>query len=626
MSTTITPILAVQLAALVASPAIPPNAVSGFTVTSNATTEGVDIAFSLTATTGISAITLGRGSINDAAQAVILQTWNPASVAAFTWSDTDTALQSQAQAFYWLVLSPVGTSGSSVTVGPQAIELNPQLGSPPPSAVISASSSTAANGFVTVTVNVSGLGASEKIYVSGYQGSAAFVAVAQSASSPIQLSMETTGETITLKAIGVSSGGAEAASGPTTTLTLNGVQTIPAEPQGVSVAQIASGNQISFPASKDASSAYMVYRAQRGQAFLAATLLATVTGTAGTIIYLDTGGLTGDWEYFIVATNAAGNSLPSLPASPPVLLTSAGIPTNSAANTTNNATIDSIDAGTSALGRIYGPGGVGTSYLRYTGYGSLTRPNGTIAGLAYATVYSVLWTGATFAAVTTYPATLPDGYELVGTFQTTQATGVVGTGATVSIVVSGGVIIQANPVNKGSGYVTATVNLSGGGGSGGQIQANVVGGQVTSYTVLNGGSLYSTAPTGTVVGGASTGVAGGGGTTGSISGSRGCVEVGTEVEAPEGTLEELLPCSGWIVVDVGDGPLYMHPETLVSVFKQAHELTAEDRIEVKGGLWRKGAIDMEIRKSMKVRRTCPGGVYYAGPSKIRLHNQKIALP
>lgn len=521
MSTTITAIMAVQLAALVASPAIPPNAVSGFTVTPNSTTGGVDIVFSLTTTTGISAITLGRASVNDDSQAVILQTWNPASVAAFTWSDTDTVLQSQAQAFYWLVLSPVGTSGSSVTVGPQAIELNPQLGAPPPSAVISASSSAAANGFVTVTVNVSGLGASEKIYVSGYQGSAEFVAIAQSASSPIQFAMEATGETITLKAIGVSAGGAEAASGPTTMLTLNGARTIPAEPQGVAVAQIATGNQISFPASKDASSTYMIYRAQRGQAFVAATLLATVTGTAGTIIYLDTGGLSGDWEYFIVATNGAGNSLPSLPASPPVMLTSAGIPTNSTANTTNNATIDSIDSGTSALARIYGPGGIGTSYLRYTGYGSLTRPNGTIGGLAYTTVYCILWTGASYAAVTTYPATLPDGYEVVGTITTTGPTGVVGSGATVTLVINGsGNVIQANPGALGTLYSSATVNISGGGGSGAVVHPNVaLNGTIPSYTVLNGGALYATTPTATVVGGAASGTTGGGGATGGSGGS-----------------------------------------------------------------------------------------------------------
>lgn len=624
MSTTITPILAVQLAALVASPAIPTNAISGFTVAANPTTSGNDVKFSLTTTTGISAVTLGRGYVNDSAQAVILQTWNP-SVSAFTWSDTDSALQSEQQAFYWIVLSPTGTSGTPVTVGPQAIELNPQLGLPVPSAVISASSSAAANGFVTITVNVSGIAPSQKIYASGYKGNAAFVAVAQSVGSPIQFTMQATGETVTLKAIGVSAGGTEAASGPTTTITLNGVLTVPAQPQGVAVVQIATGNQISFPASKDASSTYMLYRAQRGQAFVSASLLATVTGTAGTIIYLDTGGLSGDWEYFILATNAAGNSSPSLPASPAVLFTSAGVPPNAPANTTNNATIDSIDSGTSALARIYGPGGVGTSYLRYTGFGSLTRPNGTIAGLAYATVYAVLWTGSTYAAVTSYTATLPDGYELVGTFQTTQATGVVGTGATVAIVISGGIVIQANPVNTGSGYVTATVNISGGGGSGAQIQANVSGGKVTSYTVINGGSGYTTAPTGTVVGGSSAGVTGGGGSTGTIAGSRGCVEVGTEVEVPEGTVEELLTCSDWVLVDVGDGPVYMHPETLVSVFKQANELTPEDRIEVKGGIWRTGAIGTATHEGIKVKRACPGGVYFAGPNKIRLHNQKIVM-
>ena len=277
------------------------------------------------------------------------------------------------QAYYWLELLPQGTSGTSVIIGPQNILLNPQLAAPIPSTSISASSSAAANGVVTITVNVTGQAASQKIYVSGYKGNPGFVAVAQNATSPIQFTLDVTGETITIEAVGVSAGGTEAASGPTTTLTLSGSLTVPAAPQGVIVNQIATGNQITFPASKDAGPTYQIYRAQAGQSFLGATLLATVTGTAGTIEYLDTGGLAGNWEYFIVAMNSAGNSLPSAPATPAVLFSSAAIPPNVPVNTTNTATVDSVDGGSSVVVRIYGPGGVGTSYMRLTGYGSLSH-------------------------------------------------------------------------------------------------------------------------------------------------------------------------------------------------------------------------------------------------------------
>lgn len=516
---TFSPINQVQLASLVSSPTINPNAISDFIAAANSTTQGIDITFSLTDITGVSSLSLFRNYVLDQATAVCIQTWS-ALVAEYGFSDTSTTLQEQASAYYWILLLPTGTTGSSVVIGPQNILLNPQLAAPVPNTSVSASSSAAANGFVTVTVNITGTAASQKIYVSGYKGNPALVAVAQATSSPIQFNLQATGETITIEAVAVSAGGTEAASGPTTTLTLNGVMTVPATPQDVVVDQIATGNQITFPASKDAGPTYKIYRAQRGQTFLLATLLATVTGTSGTIEYLDTAGLAGDWEYFIVATNSVGDSLPSTPASPLVLFTSAGIPPNVPANTTNTATIDSVDAGTSVLVRIYGPGGVGTSYNRLTGFGSLARPNGTISGLAYTTAYCILWTGTSYTAATTYPATLPDGYEVVGSITTTGATGVIGSGATASAVINTfGNVTQVNPVTPGSLYGSATANIAGGGGSGAVVQANIVGGQVTSYTVINGGTGYATAPAITVIGGGSGGTTGGGGAAGGAGGS-----------------------------------------------------------------------------------------------------------
>ena len=55
-------------------------------------------------------------------------------------------------------------------------------------------------------------------------------------------------------------------------------------------------------------------------------------------------------------------------------------------------------------------------------------------------------------------------------------------------------------LQQGSGYTTATVGFSGGGGSGAQATANISAGKVVSYTVTNRGSGYTSAPTVTISG------------------------------------------------------------------------------------------------------------------------------
>lgn len=606
------------------TPPIGENAITQFLVVANPT-GGVNVSFGLTNTTGIGSLVLVRAGSNDIKQATVLQSWT-SSVSNFEWSDTGATLNALGQAYYWIKLEPANVTGSEIIVGPQFILLNPSLVAPPAATDISASHAAAANGAVLVTCNVAGVNQGEgiQITVTGYLGNPSPVAIATAANSPLQFSVEATGETVTLTALALSSGGTPASSGPTTTLTLNASATAPAKVEGVTVAQISTGNQITWPASLEVGiTGYQVWRGQRGTAFLGASLLATVAATGvGTVEYLDTAGLTGDFQYFIIAVSSSGNSSPSNPANPAVLFSSVPIPTNVPTNTTNTATVDSIDAGSSALIRIYGPGGVGTSYTRITGFGTVTRPNGTISGTAYSTKYYVMYTGSAYVAETTFPAILPDGWEWVGQLTTTAAGGTSGSGATATAVINGsGQVIQINPVTNGSGYFSATANIAGGGGSGAAATANVVGGQVTSYTVTNGGSLYTTAPTVTVTPGGAGGTTGGGGVNGSPAG---CVELGTEVIAPEGTIEVHEPCSEWVALDLGDGPLVMHPETLVAVWKRAKDVHIFDRVEVEGANWKfpKSKV-LLFREGTKVKRTCPGGTYLAGPSRIRLHNVKV---
>lgn len=518
--------------------------VSNFSLTVNPATKGVDVSFSLVNTSGLDSITLLRNSSGDPATATVLQTWS-ASEAKFTWSDTDAKLQAMGEAYYWLNLKPSNVTDSVVQDGPEVIILNPTLTPPFPATGISASHGVAKNGIVTVTVNVAVVATgtfSAKIYASGYEGVSSFVALTQGANSPFQFKMNATGETITLKAISVSSGGAEATSGPTCVLTLNGSLTVPAKPLQLLITQIATGNQVTAVASKDEGlSSYQLWRNVSGGGFGGASNIATLTPGAGLVQYLDTSGLTNLYEYYLVAVNSAGSSSPSDAATAFVVYSSAQVPPNVPTNATNTATVDSIDAGSNTTVRAYGTGGVGTGYTRITGYGTPSRPYGTITGQPYSTKLFVMWTGASHVVVTSYSATLPDGWEFVGEVTTVAA---------------------------------------GGGG----------------------------------------GTSGGGGPVG---GGGGCVEVGTITEQPEGTVEETQPCSEWVCLDLGSGPVKMHPDTLVSVFKKACELTLVDRIEVKGARWKRAvSIRDEIRASYKIKRTCPGGVYLAGPDGVRLHNMK----
>ncbi len=102
---------------------------------------------------------------------------------------------------------------------------------------------------------------------------------------------------------------------------------------------------------------------------------------------------------------------------------SGDIQANAPFNYTNNATVDSIDAGTSATVRVYGPGGVGTSWTRFAGNGNQTYPAGTITGLSYSTAYRVIYNGASYSASTATTSTIPDNVVWSGKVTTVASGG-----------------------------------------------------------------------------------------------------------------------------------------------------------------------------------------------------------
>jgi hypothetical protein len=106
---------------------------------------------------------------------------------------------------------------------------------------------------------------------------------------------------------------------------------------------------------------------------------------------------------------------------------SGDIQANAPFNYTNNATVDSIDAGTSATVRIYGPGGVGMSWTRFAGNANTTYPAGTITGLSYSTAYYVTYNGTSYSASTATTAAMPDNLVWSGKVTTAAAGGGGGT-------------------------------------------------------------------------------------------------------------------------------------------------------------------------------------------------------
>lgn len=92
---------------------------------------------------------------------------------------------------------------------------------------------------------------------------------------------------------------------------------------------------------------------------------------------------------------------------------------------------------------------------------------------------------------------VPQGSFFVGTRGTENGSftdGSVST-ATATASISGGSVNSINLNFGGSGYSSATVLISGGGGSGAAATATISGGAVTGVTVTNAGSGYTSAPT-----------------------------------------------------------------------------------------------------------------------------------
>jgi hypothetical protein len=200
------------------------------------------------------------------------------------------------------------------------------------------------------------------------------------------------------------------------------------------------------------------------------------------------------------------------------LVSSAATGSNLSLNQSNYATVDSVADGGTATVRVYGSGGVGTSWTSILGTSSKVIPAGTIMNVAYAANGFVVWDGATYQLKPQLAQTFPDTWVPVGKVSViANASGL--TLPVIHAVVTGGAIVAYQIVNPGNGLTTAPVlTITDSSGSGATATAVVASGAVTQVTPGSAGSGYSSSPTVTASGGVSGGSAGGGGATGDNGG------------------------------------------------------------------------------------------------------------
>ncbi len=418
--------------------AMPDGLVGLFEVTPAAALDGAQISLSLTSTVGVAHASILRAFSLDASSAVVLATYPAAALAGgktATYSDNDPALAGQL-AYYWLQVGPLNPALQPQLTGPQTLSAAASDQVPPDALLYFDGSVSAGPDGASVTVGVSFAPPNEtrfgaaRIYVEGYNGNPNAVAIGQFSIDPDNLVLQKTGETVTLLGVSVNKAGKAAAIGTALTKKITlGNPTAPCMVLNGTATGITGGVQIGFSAGPEASiTSYIVSRGPLGGGFAAAAQIGTVAPTgAAAYNFLDTTGLTGQYEWYVQAVNPVGTS-----AAPPAITlqavtSSANLPANAPFNNMNNATVDSIDGGTSATVRVYGPGGVGTGWTRATGYGSEALPAGTLAGLNYTTVYYVLWNGEAYFATTSFVTALADNNIWVGTVKTCAAGGTGGT-------------------------------------------------------------------------------------------------------------------------------------------------------------------------------------------------------
>src|SRR5271170_2398729 len=179
----------------------------------------------------------------------------------------------------------------------------------------------------------------------------------------------------------------------------------PSAPASLSASAASGAFSVTIGASPGASSAVLYFLESSSDPAFGATDTTVYPLGAATVANLSLGDVTlyfrarakypdSDYSSYVIF----GGSTPA--AITGGLVGSNNLPMNVPLNSTNNATVDSVDGGSSATIRIYGPSGVGSSWMRFSGQGTETYPGGSITGLPYSTSFYVVWTGSAYLEFT----------------------------------------------------------------------------------------------------------------------------------------------------------------------------------------------------------------------------------
>lgn len=378
-------------------------------------------------------IELQRSVDGNRGNAKVIQTYTNVAPRRYEWLDADPVVNGR-EAHYWLrIISTFSTDEQFV--GPADCPVNVDQATPDDLDAFDVSKGAGSGNIVTITVAVrpkdEAKFGSSKIYVSGYDGVAGNVLIAQDDALSYTFRMKQTGEAVVFSAVAVSRTGKEGdfAGALTKAITLNAAATVPTKIVRAKATELSTGVQIDFSGNNEADVIdFKLYRGERGAGFGAAVLIDTIVKTS-TVRYsvLDADGLKDQNEWYVLQRNAIGLSGASDAILANVVRTSADVPSGMQQQS-NTAVVDSIDAGADTTVRVYdSTGGVGTDWTRTTGFGSTlvdkVWPAQTFTGKAYATTYICYYDGATFILSTEFFDVLPDGYFVVGVVTTVAAGG-----------------------------------------------------------------------------------------------------------------------------------------------------------------------------------------------------------